>query len=161
MVKYFNVVKSEIKFEIVLYFQNMVAVITDLIVFSLIFLAFVLLNSGMSLANTYNIDIQYSKVLLFMGYFVWTFSSRALTCISAELNFEASNGYLFSKLTSILPIQFLYFAKFIGALFSQLVIMMPVILIAFIFWPTPPINITSILAIGFIVVVDLIGMYGI
>ena len=102
--KYLKAFKAEIKFEMILYFQNTMAVITDMIVFIGLFFAFLMLNSGLSLAKTYQVDIAYAKALMLVGYIVWTFSSKALSCVSSDLNYEASHGYLFFKLTSVLSL---------------------------------------------------------
>lgn len=156
-----NGMKAEMKFDFILYFQNKSVVLSDFIMFSFLYFAFIYLETGSSLADVYGIESVYTKTLFVVGYVIWMLSSRALTCISGELSYEASQGLLFSKITSIVPIELLYLAKFISGILCQIVIFIPVIIISSLIYPSPSIPIVNLLFIIVLVTISLLGMYGI
>ena len=161
MTNYLCAAKAELKFEIILYLQNMKVIATDILVFSFLFISFVFFEAGAdNLATMYNVDAQYSRMLMSIGYLIWAFSTGVLS-ISAEVSSEASEGYLFSKLTGVLPISLLYLSKFIARIFLQLMATLPIIIFTVFYWGFPTLSVSYILLIMLFFMICLIGMHGI
>lgn len=160
MMKYFNCLVNEIKMELTVYFQNKAAVISDFLIYTLLYAFFILFQTGASLADTYSTEKGLSTLLLFVGYIIWMLSTSALTSISSEIMVEVNNGFLFSKMMAIVPLQFLYLGKVIALLVIHLMNIVPILIITVLFFDFPTISAAQLFKILFVNLMNIVGMYG-
>lgn len=151
---------SEIKKELVIYFQHKAVFVTDFLVYSVLYSALVFLKAGTSLGITYGVGQVYSKVLLFLGYIIWMQCSQAINIANSSILKESNNGQLYAKLTGVVPIEILFFAQLISSIFTLSVQIIPLILISIIFGIFSGVVIQSIILILLIIFIAIIGMYG-
>lgn len=160
ILKWLQCLLSEVKVEFRLYFQNRVAVITDFLIYTILFAFFIFFNTGTSLSSTYGVPDQYSKMLLFFGYIIWMISTKSLNCLSSEIVMEANNGLLFYKLTSIVPLQFIYLGKLLASILIVIMLIAPLLIITMAIGEFFMPNANQLLSILLVNMVNIAGMYG-
>ena len=151
---------NEIKVEWIIYFQNKAAVLFDLASYVVLYLFFVFMKTGSSLPEVYGAGEEYASVLLLFGYIIWMLCSRTLTCISSEILYEANKGLLFYKITSVTPLAVLYLGKMLAIVAVVLIHVIPIGILAVLFFDIPAISGEQILKIVGINCVVIAGMYG-
>lgn len=154
---YFNALKAEVILNIKEAFSYKIGIVSDILVLSILYFSLLFLGTGSSLVNTYGGKIEDSKTLLLIGYIFWNFSICAISSVSSEINSEATKGTLEQKFMSVVPIQFLLIGKFLSSILIELIVVMVIILLSFIFAGT---KILINLNIIFSITLVLIGMLG-
>lgn len=160
MNQYVQILFNEIKVELIVYFQNRVAVISDFLIYSVLYAFFLIFKTGYSLAGIYGVDDSYATILMFVGYFIWMTSTSSLTSISSEIMYEVNNGFLFSKLTSVFPLQYLYAGKTITSFIMNLAYITPLFLFTMFSYSLLPISAGQVLKVILAGLINIIGMYG-
>lgn len=157
---YFRGFTSEIKKDLTIYFQHIAVYMVDFLVFSVLYVALMFTGTGTSLGLTYGSDQQYSKMLLFLGYIIWMLCSKAINCANTSVVNESNNGQLYAKLTSVIPIEILYFGKLISSTAVVATKIIPLLIISIFFGVFKGIVVQNIILIIFVVFIAIIGMYG-
>lgn len=152
---------SEILVELRVYLQNKAAVVSDFLSYFLLYAFLTLFKTGTSLPGAYGAPQEYGPLLLFMGYILWMLCSRALVSVSSQILSEADRGFLFVKLTSVFPVQLLYFARLVTAVFIILLFVVPMFVVLSLVSTVPVLSALQIIRAASVGLIGLCGMYGI
>lgn len=146
----------EIRMDISSTFRYRFGIVTDIVIYSVLLIFFLISNSGKSYQDVYHYDNY--KELLVVGYLAWIYAVTAITSISQIVSGELRQGTFYKKYNSVYPLQALLFGRMIAALIIQSIVVLIVLLAAVLF---------GNIAIGIqpfaiaAVIISTIGMYGI
>lgn len=146
----------EIKMDITSTFRYRFGMVTDIVIYSVLLIFFLLSNSGMSYQDVYHYDNY--KELLVVGYLAWIYAVTAITSIAQIVSGELRQGTFYKKYNSVYPLQALLFGRMTAALMIQSIVVLVVLLATALFGKLM-IGIQPF-AIG-AVLISTIGMYGI
>ena len=147
---------QEIKMNLARSFRYKFNLISDIVVFTILFSFFMLAQVGTSFSYTYH---NYNhQALLLLGYIGWNFSTMCISLINNEIRHELAKGMFYHKLLSKHSLPIIYISKLISAFLIQTIVVICYTLIAvFVFQVQFTINLTIIL----VLIICLVGMYGI
>lgn len=131
--------------------------ISETIIIALLYFSLIFLNSGEYLSTFYATKVSY-KSLILISYILWDFSIMAINVVSSNISGESSNGTLEQKLMSNIPISILMFSEFLSTILIQCIEILILVLLSQIFFN---VGIKINLPIILIILINLIGMYGI
>lgn len=151
---------SEINKDLTIYFQHKAVFIMDLLVFSVLYIALIFMETGTSLSTTYGVGPEYSRILFFLGYIIWILCSNSINVANDSIVKDSNNGQLYAKLTGVIPIEILFFAQLISSIFMISAQFILLVAISFIFGVFDGIIISNVLMISLTVLIAMIGMYG-
>lgn len=145
----------EIKLELLSTKRYRFGMISDIVVFGVMMMFFLLSNSGQSFAGEYGFSY---KTLLLYGYIAWMYAVSALSTATSTVSGELSRGTFYKKMNSKYPLHFLLFGNLIAGIFLQTIVASVLVLIAVLVFRVKIIlSISSIL----LILISTIGMYGI
>ena len=146
----------EIKMDFRSAFRYRFGMVTDIVIYSVLLIFFLMSNSGTSYTDMYHYDNY--KELLVVGYLAWIYAVTAITSISQIVSGELRQGTFYKKYNSVYPLQALLFGRMTAALLIQSIVVLIVLLVSMLFGN----RITGIQPIAIVaVIISTIGMYGI
>ena len=146
----------EIKMDMKSAFRYRFGMVTDIIIYSVLLIFFLMSNSGKSYQDMYHYDNY--KELLVVGYLAWIYAVTAITSISQIVSGELRQGTFYKKYNSVYPLQALLFGRMIAALIIQSIVVLIVLLVSVLFGN----SVTGIQPFAIVaVIISTIGMYGI
>lgn len=152
----FRAIFWEIKMDICSAFRYRFGMVTDILIYSVLLLFFLLSNSGKSYQDVYHYDNY--KELLVIGYLAWIYAVTAITSISQIVLGELRQGTFYKKYNSVYPLQALLFGRMAAAMIIQSIVVLIVVLAAVLFGNTTisiqPFAVAAVL-------ISTVGMYGI
>lgn len=146
----------EIKMDFLRTFRYRFGMITDFIVYFVLFMILMVTDAGTSYIDTYGYE-NYKSMLL-IGYISWMYAISAISDVSGAMGMELGQGTLYKKLSSKFSLQFLYWGVFISGVLLETITIVLVVLISKIFW-----NIDFTFHPYYIIplFIGTVGMYGI
>jgi len=147
---------QEIKMDLASSFRYKFHIVSDVVVFTLLFVFFMLSQTGTSFSYRYYSDNF--QALLLLGYIGWNFSVMCIALINNEIRHELQRGTFYQKLLSKFHLPFIYLSKLISAMLIQFVVVLCYTAIAIIIFEVQfNINLMIILTL----IICIMGMYGI
>jgi ABC-2 type transport system permease protein len=146
----------EIKMDLMRTFRYRFGMITDIVVYFVLFTIFMITGSGTSYAETYNY-VNYKEMLL-IGYIAWIYAISAISNVTNSISSELIHGTMYKKLSSKFPLQYLFFGLFVSSILLETITIAVVVVVSNNFWG---INMSFYLRYIFVLIIGTLGMYGI
>lgn len=118
----------EMKMEIRRMVRYRFGLLTDIAVYTLLLLFFLLSDSGQSYGEEYGYADY--KELLLVGYLAWMFASTAISSIAQIITGELKQGTFYKKYHSKYPLQFLLFARMAAGQLMQCAVAAVILILA-------------------------------
>lgn len=146
----------EIKMDCLRTFRYRFGMITDIIVYFVLFTIFMVTDSGMSYSEKYHYANY--KELMLIGYVAWIYAISAISNITNAMRTELMQGTLYKKISSKYPLQYLFGGLFISSILLETLTIIVVVITSKVVW-----SIQISFHPQFIVpiIIQSLGMYGI
>lgn len=151
----FKMLFLEIKMDVLRTTRYRFSLITDILVYFVLFTVFMITDSGVSYAETYGYANY--KELLLIGYVAWIFAISAISDVANNLKGELNLGTFYKKLSSKYSMQALYFGLFLSGILIETVVIIIVSILSKVVYG---ISISFHPQYIIVLVIGTIGMYG-
>ncbi|MDB60172.1 ABC transporter, partial [Listeria monocytogenes] len=157
---YLNACIGTLKANILILFKYKKNLVSELIMFTGVYLAILMLNDSSAVIKFYNASVAEGPILLLIGYMFWAFSDMALSYTSNWISTDAKVGLLEPKVQSILPYSLQSFLLLLVSILETILILFVVVIISIcadkINWSQVPFIFLSVI----ILLPSVIGMFG-
>lgn len=157
---YFGACIGTLKANILILFKYKKNLVSELIMFTGVYLAILMLNDSSSVTKFYGASAIQGPILLLIGYMFWAFSDMALSSTANWISTDAKMGLLEPKVQSILPYPVQSFLLLLISILETIIILFVVVLISIfadkISWSQVPFIFLSVI----ILLPSVIGMFG-
>lgn len=146
----------EIRMDILSTIRYRFGVLSDVIIYSVLLIFFLLSNSGHSYGEIYH-NVDY-RLILVIGYLAWMYAGTAITSISQIVSGELKQGTFYKKYNAKYPLQILLFGRLVASLLIQSIVMCAILMIAIFVGKVQLVFEPVIIAA---IIISTMGMYGI
>lgn len=151
----------EAKLEFKEMFQYKITLVSDFIVFTILYLAIYLVNVDSGFMQYYTVGDADSKILVLVGYIFWQLNCLAIGNVSGSIKSDALRGLLETKMQSIFPLPMLILAQMLVGIVVELIAFCGVFLISWITIGVQLRGLYMVVLTFFVAIPSLCGAYGI
>ncbi|WP_256049748.1 hypothetical protein [Listeria monocytogenes] len=127
---YLNACIGTLKANILILFKYKKNLVSELIMFTGVYLAILMLNDSSAVTKFYNASVAEGPILLLIGYMFWAFSDMALSNTANWISTDAKVGLLEPKVQSILPYPVQSFLLLLVSILETFIILLVVVSIS-------------------------------
>ncbi|EHP8494414.1 ABC transporter [Listeria monocytogenes] len=157
---YLNACIGTLKANILILFKYKKNLVSELIMFTGVYLAILMLNDSSAVTKFYNVSVAEGPILLLIGYMFWAFSDMALSNTANWISTDAKVGLLEPKVQSILPYPVQSFLLLLVSILETLIILLVVVSISIFIGKVSLLQIPFIFLSVIILLPSVIGMFG-
>lgn len=152
----FRIFWYEIKMDFLRTIRYRFGMISDLLVYFVLFTIFMITDSGASYAETYHYGNY--KELVLLGYVAWIYAISAISNVAGSLQSELTHGTLYKKVSSKYLLQYLFGGLYVSSVLLETITIVIVVIVSRIVWG---INFSFHIEFLLPIILESLGMYGI
>jgi ABC-2 type transport system permease protein len=161
MQKFFTAIYYEIKLDVKEMLGYKVSLLTDLILYTAIYIAIILLDYSGGFMNFYHVDNTSGKMLIVIGYITWQVNSMAMGIVSGSIANDARAGILELRMQGKYPPVVLLAVQFVVSMLLECVALLAVIALTALTVPSSVGNLPSLFLALAISIPSILGSFGI